>query len=368
MRGFFNPSAARSDEPGRRGERLWDFLDRSAWSRSEEARDQITSFLDRVPVANRGQFLARLRSADEREVFAAHSELFVHALMQASGFQCQIDPVTPGGSNTDIRLHTGTHLEVHRSSLSDADQALKQRRREILRGLDNVRSPEFWLSVQMTAPGAPPSVSKIRWQIEDWLASLDWNTELAAMEQAPAVYRAPARAWATRDGSITLQAMPKSVAERGSAVSVGIVAGGPMLTDGFKTLQDNVGRKRRQHPSLVEPLIVVLDLTEGISHRDEVAAALYGPVVDYVDAQPRYQRRDRSRGVWPTGRTPRRPAAVMTVDHLVLRDAEFADVTLWLAPDEPNPLGPGAWVTVSLDATGEDLVVADAAVPLAQLL
>jgi hypothetical protein len=63
-------------------------------------------------------------------------------------------------------------------------------------------------------------------------------------------------------------------------VSVGIVDGGPTLTEGFETLQGNAGRKRRQHALLTESLIVVLDLTRAFP------TVTGGLVVDDVHAPP----------------------------------------------------------------------------------
>lgn len=345
---FFDEAEAVSDSPGKPGESLWDFTRRSSWPRAALVRAQLTAFLRLVAEGKRPQFLARLQSADEREVMAAHTELFLLALLIGTGRTCEVEVATPGGGTIDLLVDGKVGVEVHRSALPDAEQALARRRRGVLAGLDKVRSPDFWIFVRMSVPGRSPSVRRIRAEIEEWVETLDWVAERERYEAAPGAYEGPSRTWSTEDGSITLGVLPRSSESRDGRVTVGVVEGGPVLIEGFERIESSVRRKRRQHRSLDRPLFVVIDLSEGISHDDEVAAALYGPVVLYAAASPPYEARDRSKGVWPAAATDSPPTAVLTVDELGLGHAEHARVVQWCRPNNGPLPAVGPWQVASL--------------------
>jgi hypothetical protein len=122
---YFDPAQATSSEPGRSGETLWEFFERSGSARALAARKAITVLLGILQETERNGYIARLKSSDRREVQACGSELYMLALLTANGETCEVDPATPGGSVTDIRLDRGIHLEVHRLSTSDADRPLR---------------------------------------------------------------------------------------------------------------------------------------------------------------------------------------------------------------------------------------------------
>lgn len=170
----------------------------------------------------------------------------------------------------------------------------------------------------------------------------------------------------TDDGAITLEALPRSPDGRGADVTVGVVEGGPMLIEGFERLEAAVRRKRRQHRAVSDALVVALDLSEGLTHDDEVAAALYGPVVLHASAAPPYEARDRSRGIWPTGADSKSPAGVLIIDRLGLGQAEHARVVQWSRPGDAPVLGDGPWEQASL--VGDRVRSAAAAEPVEDAL
>ncbi len=163
---FFDPTEAVTDHAGQPGESLWEFTRRSAWPPAARARAQLTGFLRLLPAEQRPAFVARLQSSDEREVLAVHTELFLFALITGTGRACEADVATSGGGSVDLLVDDRIGVEVHRSALADAQQALARRRSAVLSGLDKVGSPDFWVFVRMSVPGRAPSVRRIRADVE----------------------------------------------------------------------------------------------------------------------------------------------------------------------------------------------------------
>jgi hypothetical protein len=362
---FFDASEA-SHEPGRSGERLWNFLVRSSWEKSARARAQLTWLLRQVPQRQQPALLSRLRSADEPEVHAAQAELFVFALMAAAGRVAELDPPTRSG-RSDVLVDGEVHLEVHRASLSDAKHALVRRRREVVRGLEGIASPDFWLGVRMSVPKSSPGLRAVKASAERWLAGLDWNDERTAFERDPSGYDRPTMRRRTPDGEIVLEALPKPADQCGSDLAVGTVVGDPCSREASRQSAGASLARSGNTSSLSAPLVVVLDLTESITHDDEIAAGLFGPVVYYASAHPPYEARDRSKGVWPTGTEEPKPAAVMTVDGLRLGQAQHAEVALWLPPGRKGPLADGPWRLMELSKNGEKFVETRPQTPLDQI-
>lgn len=93
---------------------LWDFFARSSWPRTAHARAQLTWLLRQAPDPQPGM-LFRLRSADEREALAAHSELYVLALLVAAGHNCRLGTPTlwlPPGQPTPLRQGPWTEARL----------------------------------------------------------------------------------------------------------------------------------------------------------------------------------------------------------------------------------------------------------------
>ena len=152
----------------------------------------------------------------------------------------------------------------------------------------------------MSLGDVAPAISKLRPQIEAWVASLDPICERERGEAARWVDE-PTRTWSGTVWSLTLAARPKSSSWSGGPV--GSVIGGPLVQVGEQRLRDLLHQKRRQHRNVGAPLVVAIDVSTALLTPDEIATALYGPRVttcvwdgDVIIAVE--TRRDRSKGFW----------------------------------------------------------------------
>ena len=112
--------------------------------------------------------------------------------------------------------------------------------------------------------------------------------------------------------------------------------------------------------------MIVLDLTEDIVHDDEIAAALYGPLVDDRTGPTPLPYRRRRDCVWPEDGKAPRPAAVLTIDHLQMGRLSEAEFVLWLSPSLEAPLLEGPWSTKRLSVDGETVTSLPPIVSLAE--
>lgn len=366
---FFGAVPFTDDDPRRTGESLWAFFRRSGWDRAGRVRREVDAWLDDLPTSHQAQYVSRLRDADDRLARSTHTELAVHALLRAIGRNdIVLDPLTGNGSRADFLLtEADVTVEVYRASNSDADHGLQRRRQDVVTGLNKLAPGAFWLHVQMSLrTGTTPSVTRLRPDVLRWLSALDPEAERARADAEGVRYQPPELVLEREpDWRITLHALPRDTA-RPDAPLVGLVEGGPLLTAGIGDVREAVLKKRQQHRSVRSGLLVVVDLTESLTHDDEVAAALYGPVVDDRRGPVPRTYRERRGCVWPAVEPPESPVAVLTVDGLNMGRAADARLDLWVRPGSRPPLPAGPWAVHALASNDQTVETTPPAVPLTE--
>lgn len=364
---FFAATELR-DEVREPGEILWAFFERSSWKRSERIRKEVDGWLSDLPEADRPEFLSRLKVSDDRLVRSTHAELAVHAIMRlCRRTDIVVGPVTSAGRADYLLTDADLTLEVCRASNSDPDHALERRRTEVIAGLNKIKSPDYWLQVRMSlGKGRTPSITSLRGEINQWLAGLDHNAESQRFAEEGPSYQPSLFSKQNTHWRLTLEALPRSERGSGTDTAVGVIEGGPLVIRGPGGIRSAIRKKRKQHVALPGPLMIVLDLTEDIVHDDEIAASLYGPVVDDRTGPIPLVYRRRRGCVWPEDDKAPRPAAVLTIDYLQMGWLSDAKFVLWLSPPTQSPLLEGPWITKRLAVDGETVTSLPPAASLAE--
>lgn len=347
---------AQDDAVRHPGETLWNFFERSPWTRCVSIRATIDVLVAQIDAAEQPGVLSRLKADDERLVKSTFSELWTFDLLKGAGIgPLRFGAPTASGGSIDILVEPSrVHLEVYRASEGNDDFANDRRLNTAVAALQKIRSPEFWLHVTLDLGATQPSMRPVVRAVERWLGGLDAKAESAKYDSAVAIGHMAAAIDGmpgfTRGGPdwrVRVRAMPRSPGAP-TEPSIGSVEGGSIPIETFESMGEAVRAKRRQHRAVADPLVIVLDVTETLVHDDEIAGALYGPTVhDLTGAVPRNYRR-RGEGVWPPGVTSP-PAAVVVIDDLYMPAPQTARVTVWLPPGGSNPLGPGPWTVRTLD-------------------
>ncbi|WP_418064428.1 hypothetical protein [Pimelobacter simplex] len=347
--GSIFPTVPPDDAPGRPGETLWQFLSRSPWPRSIKARETIDTYVSRLAPDAVAEVLPRLRADDRRLVRSTITELWIHDQLHEAGARpLAFGAETASGGTIDVLVGPErTHIEVHRASESARDFADERRRQEVLHTLERLHSPHLWLEVAIRLGATAPPIRKYLAEIQRWLDSLDLDELRQEQAAGLAPFDSVTHQVGGADWCLTIRVSPRAPGSSPTPV-VGAILGGTVPMESIESIGRSLRRKRRQHRAVSDPLVVALDLTDGLIWQDEIEGALYGPTVDDLTAPERRAYRRRSDGLWQPGSADP-PAGVLTITELSLSAPEQAKATLWLPPGRPSPIPAAPWEVRTLD-------------------
>lgn len=220
----------------------------------------------------------------------------------------------------------------------------------MLESLNRLDCGRFSLNGTLHSGRRQPSVKHVRSVIRTWLAGLDATAEREALEASPSSYQPHRTCIEFDDWSIDLVAYPLAAGAPSETVIARLdepFATGPVTVD---SIRGALARKRHQHRTLTEPLVVALDISHGMATATMLADAFYGsrPLVGWdrpVDRGALWPTPERSG--CPTGAPLRSPSivGVLVLDHLHLTGLDAIEATFWLPPEASGPVLSGPWST-----------------------
>jgi hypothetical protein len=245
-----------------------------------------------------------------------------------------------------------------------ADAGADQRLREVLQVIDDIDSPDFFLSFHHRgAPRRQVSLGTLRRTVQAFVEGLDYDairSDLESNRHTP-VFQADAEG--TR---ITIEVVPKH--HRGTS---GRAIGGRMLAGGqinaHEAISAALRRKAGRYGDLGLPYIVAVNALETFADGDSVTDALFG--TEAVQVGPNGHRFVRNPdGVWQgaAGPTNTRLSGVLSVARLSAWDIGQRSLTLTLNPWAANPL-PTLPLGVAVKSVQDDRLVSTASSSLSQL-
>jgi hypothetical protein len=191
-------------------------------------------------------------------------------------------------------------------------------------------------------------------ELQRWLATLD-PAAIAETVRHGSLRAAPSRDIVADDWVLRFTPIPVDSDKRGNLTGpmIGIGHVETSRSDPTAAVRKALREKGRRYGSL-HPLVVALDLEEFGIETGDIAAALFGRVVNQLSGgtEPRIigERRDDD-GYWSARRNAgARVAAVLTV--ATPRPWNVADLIprLWINPWAPHPYaGPRLWDWVTVD-------------------
>lgn len=369
-----------------RYESVWQFLERSTEPVAADTRTRWDAWLSRMPSRPRTRLMTRLKDRHDELVRAALTELVTFVLLDCAYPAIEIEPETGTGSRTDfaVNVPARTHFEVYRKAPPTALTGDARRLAGIAGELEKIESPDFWLTVDAQSGTQVPAMREVRTKVKTWLASLDYDEQVARNDQeqrarrertagempgldasplerarylaahqtaGPPVFEDSGNGW-----SVRISAYPRAADARGPGqFTIGLRSAGAAHIETFEGMEEAVRGKLRQHSGLADPLVLVLDLSSPIIGDREIAAMLYGPVtttmLDPVTVLA--AERHRTKGIWPEPlRQPIRPAAVLVLRGIWLGCFQ-ATAELWLPPGQSSPLLPGPWFARTVGPDGQ---------------
>ena len=274
MTRLFDYSARSDHAPQRANESAFQFLNRSAWPRAANVRNELGLWYERFPDLN-GDLRARFRKKDQNHE-SAFFELFLHELFVRLGLSVEAHPVLPGGSQPDfLIIGSGGRAYVEATVVASTirESPLEAPVFEAINALDGT-VPTNWavrVDTHGTLTQAPP-LGPITNRIRRWLNTLEPVTptrEDLDSENAPRLDVSVDSE--SGDWVVSLEAVPRlaggGVIQARHLGSYSGVIGQPV--------RDAISSKALQHATRGEPLIVAVNDGSGYGKEHE-SAALFG--------------------------------------------------------------------------------------------
>lgn len=313
--------------PKRATETDFAFLDRSASEAVDNVRSIVATCLERYPLGEQAELVARLTSGDSRLFASGTFELFLHEYLRRQGFTLLPHPELPNGSQRRpdflVTCPDGTRLYLEAVCASDndgQDPAAEARKNVALQVLDNAVHPNFMVAVESDGdPTTQPSGRRLADEVVRWLDTLDPDLAIAEADSNGA---SPEYRWQHEGWRVRIRAIPVRPDARGRQrrlIGVRNLGGG--WVDGWSPIRDAVLTKSRRYGHLDLPLVIAVNVDAFDLEPIDEAQALFGQeqyvfTVGEQEGEPRFER--ASNGAWrgPAGPRGRRCSGAWLFSNL----------------------------------------------------
>lgn len=263
--------------PRRNTERTYSFLNRvdgDFWAHPRGLIEQWTSHV--VDDHAYKDIRARLQARDDRQFNSALHELFMHELLLRDGYEVTVHPkLSDTKRRPDFYAEkdgVGLYVECIAPGWSNATAAERSRFNRFVDVINEARITNFRLGlVELTQGTADPVASKLRREIERWLAPLDPDgvDDLSA---------APTHEWTYEDWSATFCALPLGREARGKqGRAISLFAYEPAASfDGAGIILNALEVKHHKYGALDAPFVVALGTSFYDTNRHHSLRAFWG--------------------------------------------------------------------------------------------
>ncbi|WP_405413650.1 hypothetical protein [Streptomyces rubiginosohelvolus] len=272
--------------PKRAAEPDSEFFERIAGPFWDQVRDVINEWWSHLPAQSRPGMRSRLLDRNSgTNVFSALWELYLHEMLIGSGCKVAIEhSVGTTGKNPDFLVsREGERFVVEAiwsaQRLADMGEQIPP---PLIDAIDNVPSPNFFLSYSVHAMGAAaPSQKRLKNGLVQWLSSLDPDQVIADCERKVPL---PRHTWQEAGWSLSFEAIPRSPGKRDdpAARAIGVYPSISWLDVGSDRVLDAVKKKGSRYGDLGMPFIVAVGQAAFFPESRDVETALYGASVEYV--------------------------------------------------------------------------------------
>lgn len=335
--------------PGNYSEPIFKYLNRSAREDVANVRGLIEQWFSHLPVENRSELRARLRS---EEFDSAFFELFLHELFLRLDCEMHIHPPSVGGKRTrpDFLVTDPTGDKFYAEAVLATDEprsekSIKARIDDLNDSLNRMNSPNFFIGHKLYGiPIKPFRAASIRARVEKELARLD--PDLLAESLAAGGFDALPR-WKFEAEGCTLEIfpIPKSVKARGKEGirPVGVLMESPKMVDPRKAILRVIVSKGRRYGEVDLPFIVAVNALGKHVDDTDVMEALFGKEAftyargPHGPIGPKPSRIPDGAWVSKAGPRYRRISAVLTAAQLYPWSVTRASVRLYHNPWAAKP-------------------------------
>jgi hypothetical protein len=255
-------SVPRYSGPALYSEPHFTFLNRADGPAWQRVRDLAEAWYGEHPDPD-GDLRARFRNVDIHQHAPAWWELYTYTLFRRLGYAVTIHPMIPGASGRPDFLVTKDDSKAYVECVAlfeDGSRRSTDSESWLKDCIDAARNPDFMVSIRFEQFGSlRPKKRQVTRQIEDWLASLDYDTVREA-SSGEAESRFPSRIFNFADSRVKLTALPVNPDARGDDMGrIGIGPGsGAFVVESVDEIRDIVRGKAKQCRGVDAPLIVAI--------------------------------------------------------------------------------------------------------------
>lgn len=344
---LFDDSKCTDPSPASHLEDHFSFLNRVATPYWDRVRTLLTEWADRLPHDERPSVIARMRSRDRRQFLGAFWETYLYVAFERLGFGVTMHPEMKGSNRRpDFLIETAdgpSYVEATVSSASDNELAQDRRRGQIYDTINELSSPNFWLSLDLLSEGRePPAIKRRVAGIQAWLDDLDVD-RASEMLDAQEFDGLPKYVIEDRGWSIEITALPRGVESRGEA-SGRPIAFYPIEAgsfDGRTPILGALREKAGRYGELDAPYMIALMQETILSDHEDVFHALFGSLrISVPLGNPQAARTTLGDdGFWrgPAGAQNTSVAAVLAVQNLYSWNVASRLPEVWHNPWAARP-------------------------------
>jgi len=346
-------TSVRTDNTHKRAlETEFAFLDRCSWVAMERVRTFIHQCVERYPVSERAELIARITSGDDRNFRSATFELFLHEYLSRQGFLLTPHPKLPGNesSRPDFKVESqdgsAFYLEAVSASRRDgrnpSGEALIE---STLQLLENADHPNFFIEVASSGyPTSQPSGRRLTQAVIAWLDSLDADSVLETFENND-IDLLPAMTWTHEEWELIVTAIPCRPDARGKPRRlIGMRNGGASWIDEWTPIRDAIMKKGRDYRTAELPLIIAVNMdAHCLDVIDEVQALFGQEQFVFSSNHPQQPTMERARnGAWigPSGPRTRRCSGAWLFHDVSPYTLGRRKCTLYVNPWAHKPVPP----------------------------
>lgn len=266
--------------PRRYAEATFEYYNRSGRKSVREMRKLLEEWFSRYPTLGKADLLGRFRSINENQHGGALLELVLHEALSQAGYDIELHPHIDGNTTHPDFLVSRTgagcfYLEATAACEADANVAKQRRIDQVYDTLNGLDSPDFFIGVESAGgPATAPPGRELRFRLDEWLKTLDWETVSMASEQGREL---PKYEWEHEGWSIVIEAIPKTEEARGrrGVRPIGMTMGQPEWLSSDQSVKRAVENKDR-YGLLQLPFIVVVNVLDDFCDDIDVFSALLG--------------------------------------------------------------------------------------------
>jgi hypothetical protein len=344
-------SVVQSDDYMKQSESMYDFLNRSAWAKSEQIRNLLEQWYSEYPSKQQNDVCQRFRNSDDLQHCGAFFELYCSALLHKQGYTIEAHPPTSKSTHPEFLVFSKNtplfNFEARIATLGAIDLYNQVQLKCLEVALNCVDSPNFHIHLSIdylpSTTRSIISIKQVRTFVENFLKKLNHHEVTELLRRRNQSYL-PIKRWVEGEWDFLLELSPKLSRQQ--------------KQPGYHSLSDVLLPCQWTYDIEQSELAM---LKKAIKDKADRYGDFGLPYIVGINALHSIEEKVHNTtfsskgGLWPgllSTEGKQRVSAVLFVSGLNFWTMTDKDITpiLWHNPDADNPLGREIWQEMPSDA------------------